>query len=107
MPELNFQDRNAQRRGKSYADEPANDACAISFCLDFFRPPDQHFQVSGKMQQGLGIRQFNAGGLRHGIDVKLRFGILQLPRQVMDVRAKNTALIDGIEAVALGEKRFD
>ena len=59
------------------------------------------------MQQRLCIGQIDAGGLRHGIDVKLSFGILQLPWQVMDVSTQNVALIDGIKAVALGEKSFD
>src|SRR6185312_14472293 len=79
----------------------------LQLLSDLFRPPDKHFKVSGKMQQRLGIRQFNARDLRHGVDVKLSFGILQLPRQMMDVSAKNAALIDGIKAVALGEKSFN
>jgi hypothetical protein len=71
---------------------------------DLFRPPDQYFQISRKMQQWLCCGKVNAGGLRQGIDFKLRFRILQLPGQVMDVRAKNVAFIDRIKAVALRNK---
>src|ERR1043166_3031753 len=79
----------------------------LKLLSDLFRPPDQHFKGSGKMQQGLGIGQVDARGLRHGVDIKLSFRILQLPGQMMDVGAQNAAPIDGIEAVALGKKSFD
>src|ERR1041385_9558392 len=79
----------------------------LKLLSDLFRPPDQHFKGSGKMQQGLGIGQVDARGLCHGVDIRLSFRILQLPGQVMDVSTQNAALIDGIEAVALGKKRLD
>ena len=59
------------------------------------------------MQQRLGFRQIDSGRLRHGIDAKLRVGILQLPRHVMDVSPAHDALIDGIQAIALGEEIFE
>src|SRR6185312_637996 len=64
---------------------------------NFLRPPDQHFKVARKMQQRLCIGQIDSGRLRHGIQVKFSFGILQLPWQVMDISPQNVALIDGIK----------
>jgi hypothetical protein len=75
--------------------------------VNLFRPPHQHFQISGKMEQRLGIGKFYAGDLRHGIPVKLGFRILQLPWQVMNVCAQHMAFIDGIKAIALREKSFE
>src|SRR5262249_15456615 len=70
-------------------------------------PPHQHLKLPGKVEQRFGWGQLDSCCLSHGVAFNFGFGILQGPRQVMDVSPGNSLTADRIQAVALGQEVFD
>jgi len=61
----------------------------------FFRHQASPSRFRGKNEVRVSYEEFNAGDLRPGMMSNHLFCI-SMPRQVMDIRAKHVALIDGI-----------